>query len=71
MNKIVKIPSVVLLICLTGLPQIGETIYSRALPDIAKSLHASNDLVQWTLSIFLLGFARWKTQQNHLGILEH
>lgn len=50
-------PSIVLLILLVGFPQLSETIYSPALPTIADQLQVSNSLVQWTLSIYFVGFA--------------
>jgi Bcr/CflA subfamily drug resistance transporter len=57
-NKVFpKLPSILLIICLIGLPQISETIYSPALPDITYSLATSSNLVQWTLSVYFLGFA--------------
>ena len=60
-----------LLIVLISFPQISETIYSPALPDIAHLLHASNHLVQWTLSIYFIGFAVgvffWGRLSDHIG----
>lgn len=50
-------PTVGLIICLTGLPQLSETIYTPALVDIANSLVTTQGKVQWTLSIYFLGFA--------------
>jgi Bcr/CflA subfamily drug resistance transporter len=46
-----------LLLLLVAFPQISETIYSPALPDIAHTLHTSSTLVQWTLSLYFVGFA--------------
>ena len=57
MLKTKKIPSLWLLFCLGGFPNLSETIYSPALPDIAKLLKTDNHLVQWTLSIYFAGFA--------------
>ncbi len=50
-------PSVLLIILLIGFPQISETIYTPALPDITHSLMTSSKLVQWTLSVYFIGFA--------------
>lgn len=49
--------SISLLIALVGFPQISETIYTPALPDVAKSLNATPSAVEQTLSIYFLGFA--------------
>ena len=60
-----------LLILLISFPQISETIYSPALPDIARLLQTSNHLVQWTLSIYFIGFAIgvffWGRLSDHIG----
>lgn len=49
--------SVALLIALVGFPQISETIYTPALPNVAHGLQASAYMVEATLSIYFLGFA--------------
>ncbi len=49
--------SVALLIALVGFPQISETIYTPALPNVANGLQASAYMVETTLSIYFLGFA--------------
>lgn len=49
--------SIGLLIALVGFPQISETIYTPALPNVAYALKASIHLVEATLSIYFLGFA--------------
>ncbi len=49
--------SIALLVALVGFPQISETIYTPALPNIAQGLHASAPLVELTLTIYFLGFA--------------
>ncbi|MBN9288300.1 MAG: hypothetical protein BGO43_09350 [Gammaproteobacteria bacterium 39-13] len=47
-----------LLICLLiGFPQISETIYTPSLPSIAQDLSVSAHWVEWTLSIYFIGFA--------------
>jgi Bcr/CflA subfamily drug resistance transporter len=49
--------SISLLIALVGFPQISETIYTPALPNVANGLQASAYMVEATLSIYFLGFA--------------
>ncbi|MCC8371445.1 MAG: multidrug effflux MFS transporter [Rickettsia endosymbiont of Pseudomimeciton antennatum] len=65
------VPSVSLIICLCGLPQISETIYAPALPDITASLNTNSHLVQWSLSIYFIGFAFgvaiWGKLSDHIG----
>jgi len=64
-------PPVLLLLCLTGFPQISETIYSPALPNIANNLMTTNTLVQWTLRVYFIGFAigvfTWGRLSDHIG----
>lgn len=50
-------PSVLLIIIIAALPVLSETLYTPTLPDIAKSLMVSGTLVEYTLGIYLLGFA--------------
>lgn len=49
--------SIGLLIALVGFPQISETIYTPALPSVARGLLASASMVEMTLAIYFLGFA--------------
>lgn len=56
MNSQFKL-SIALIIALVGFPQISETIYSPALPNVAAGLMASAQSVEATLSIYFLGFA--------------
>ena len=49
--------SLFMIICLIGFPQISETIYTPALPDVARSLHVSAYLAELTLGIYFVGFA--------------
>ncbi len=46
-----------LLILLVGFPQISETIYTPALPNIMDSLHTTAEHVEKTLAIYFVGFA--------------
>ncbi len=57
MNTIKRVPSIFLIICLVGFPQISETIYTPSLPDLAKSLGIQVSLAELTLSIYFIGFA--------------
>lgn len=49
--------SFALMSALAGFPQISETIYTPSLPSIAESLSTSAHLVEWTLSVYFIGFA--------------
>lgn len=57
MKKILKEPSIWLLIFLVGFPQISETIYTPSLPELASSMNATGNQIQQTLSIYFSGFA--------------
>lgn len=50
-------PPLWLIIFIVGLPQLSENIYTTALPSIEKTLQTSPAFVEWTLTIYLLGFA--------------
>ncbi len=50
-------PALWLLILIVGLPQFSETVYTPALPDLAQDLRISEALAEYTLTIYLLGFA--------------
>lgn len=52
-----KMPPLWLLVLIVGLPQLSETIYTPALPDVARMLGVAHSLVEYTLTIYLLGFA--------------
>lgn len=49
--------SIALLVALVGFPQISETIYTPALPNVAEGLHTTAYMVEATLAIYFLGFA--------------
>lgn len=51
------LPSIWLIIFLVGLPQLSETVYTPALPEIAVDLATSVSMVEYTLTIYLFGFA--------------
>ncbi len=46
-----------LIVLIAGLPQLSETVYTPSLPDIAQALHASEAMVEYTLTIYLLWLA--------------
>jgi MFS transporter, DHA1 family, multidrug resistance protein len=56
MNRLLT-PELWLLVLIIGLPQLSETVYTPALPDIGSYLQVSDNLVEYTLSIYLFGFA--------------
>lgn len=51
------IPAIWLIVLIVGLPQLSETAYTPSLPDIATALQASDAMVEYTLTIYLFGFA--------------
>lgn len=55
--KIDKLPAVWLLAMMVGLPMLSETVYTPALPDIARALQVPNAWAEYTLTIYLVGFA--------------
>lgn len=63
--------SFVLICLLIGFPQISETIYTPSLPSIAQDLSVSAHWVEWTLSIYFIGFALgvgyWGTLADKIG----
>ncbi len=67
----VLLPAIWLIVLIVGLPQLSETVYSPALPDIAKALKALESMVEHTLTIFLFGFAIgtlfWGKLSDHVG----
>jgi Bcr/CflA subfamily drug resistance transporter len=64
-------PALWLLTIIVGLPQISETIYTPALPDIARFLAVAENWVEYTLTIYLVGFAIgtfvWGNLSDRLG----
>lgn len=56
-GKVTKALSLPLLILLLGFPQISETIYTPALPQVAKDLSTSSSMAELSLSIYFIGFA--------------
>lgn len=50
-------PPTWLIVLIAGLPLFSETVYSPALPDIAQALSVSEAWAEYTLTIYLIGFA--------------
>jgi len=57
MFTLLQRPSLWLITLIVALPQLSETIYTPSLPDIARALQTSDSMVEYTLTIFLFGFA--------------
>lgn len=53
----IALPAIWLIVLIVGLPQLSETVYTPSLPEIARALHTSEALVEYTLTIYLAGFA--------------
>ncbi|NRB11462.1 MAG: Bcr/CflA family efflux MFS transporter [Rickettsiaceae bacterium] len=51
------LPAIWLIVFIAGLPQLSETVYTPSLPDIAISLQTTEAMVEYTLTIYLFGFA--------------
>ena len=65
------LPALWLIVLIVGLPQLSETVYTPSLPDIAHALHAEESMVEYTLTIYLFGFAIgtlfWGKLSDHFG----
>lgn len=46
-----------IIVLIVALPQLSETIYTPSLPALAQSLAVSDSIAQYTLTVFLFGFA--------------
>jgi Bcr/CflA subfamily drug resistance transporter len=53
----IVLPAIWLIVLIAGLSHLSETVYSPSLPDIAHALRASESMVEYTLTIYLFGFA--------------
>ncbi|MBP7854328.1 multidrug effflux MFS transporter [Candidatus Babeliales bacterium] len=51
------VPEAWLMVLITGLPQLSETVYTPSLPDIARALMVSESMAEYTLTIYLFSFA--------------
>jgi Bcr/CflA subfamily drug resistance transporter len=67
----ILLPSIWIIVFIVGLPQLSETVYTPSLPDIARSLHTSDSMVEFTLTLYLFGFAIgtlfWGKLSDHVG----
>ncbi|MBL3285326.1 MFS transporter N-terminal domain protein [Rickettsiales endosymbiont of Paramecium tredecaurelia] len=67
----VLLPAIWLIVLIASLPQLSETVYTPSLPDIARHLNASEAMVEYTLTIYLFGFALgtlfWGRVSDRLG----
>lgn len=50
-------PALWLILFLVGLPQLSETVYTPALPEITHALGTTDAMVEYTLTIYLFGLA--------------
>lgn len=64
-------PAIWLIVLIVGLSQLSETVYTPSLPDIARDLATSASMVEYTLTIYLIGFAIgilfWGKLSDRLG----
>jgi MFS transporter, DHA1 family, multidrug resistance protein len=67
----VLLPAIWLIVLIVGLPQLSETVYTPSLPNIAHALSTSEAMVEYTLTIYLFGFALgtlfWGKVSDKLG----
>ncbi len=67
----VVLPAIWLMVLLAGLPQLCETVYTPSLPDIAHALLTSESMAEYTLTIYLFGFALgvlfWGKLSDNIG----
>lgn len=65
------LPAIWLIVLIVGLPQLSETVYTPSLPDIADTLQTTEAMVEYTLTIYLFGFALgtlfWGKLSDKLG----
>lgn len=52
----IRLPAIWLLALMGGLPQFAETV-TPSLPDIAAALRTSGSMAEYTLTVYLIGFA--------------
>lgn len=55
-ENIIVAPLYIIILMVT-IPVLSETIYTPSLPDLAKDLAISANLAEYTLTIYLFGFA--------------
>lgn len=70
MTHIIKVPTFIIAI-LIAVAQLSETVYTPSLPDMAKDLCVPVSYVEYTLTVYLLGFAIgvfvWGTFSDYFG----
>lgn len=52
-----SVPALWLIILIAGIPQLSETVYTPSLPAIAAALKSTDSIAEYTLTIYLFGFA--------------
>ena len=57
MTNFIHLPALWLITLIVGLPLLSETVYTPSLPEIAQSLNISDSMAEYTLTIYLFGFA--------------
>lgn len=57
MTQLLKLPALWLITLIVGLPLLSETVYTPSLPEIGQDLGASDSAVEYTLTVYLFGFA--------------
>lgn len=71
MSSLKKMPPMWLIVLVTGLSQMSETVYTPSLPEIAHSLQVPAAMVENTLTIYLFGMALgvlfWGTLSDRIG----
>lgn len=50
-------PALWLVLLIVGIPQLSETVYTPALPEISTALMTTDAMVEYTLTIYLFGLA--------------
>ena len=67
----IKLSALILYIILLGLPQLSETLITPSFSNIADTLETSNHMIEFSLSIFFIGFALgvsfWGVIADHKG----
>lgn len=51
------VPAIWLIMLLAGLPHLSESVYAPSLPDIANALSVPHAMAEYTLTVYLFGFA--------------
>lgn len=60
-----------IIVLIVALPQLSETIYTPSLPDLAYGLNVNHGTAEYTLIIYLFGFAfgvlLWGVLSDRIG----